>query len=285
MPWSRNTDWSVYHTIPVGLQEAYLQRLDMKKEVPTRAYLDALIRVHQIKIPFENLNVTDFCQPVSIEPQKMMDKILRGRRGGYCFELNGLFFLLLRSLGFDAWMCPCRQLRHPEPCPVPATHCGVLIYLDGKTLFCDVGYGGPVPPRSLEFKANMIQHVGTQMFRFCQSPIVPGDPQSRAAESGWYTLLRKSTEKSPETPLLQMAPLQFYLSDFYGQNLLRSCGDTAYILRHVARKTPDGFIDLTGDRLTIQHGAVKEEQTISQDELPEILLHFFDIDVKDCVPR
>ena len=68
MPWSRNTDWSVYHTIPVGLQEAYLQRLDMKKEVPTRAYLDALIQVHQIKIPFENLNVTDFCQPVSIEP-------------------------------------------------------------------------------------------------------------------------------------------------------------------------------------------------------------------------
>lgn len=285
MPWSRNTDWSVYHTIPPDLQEAYLQRLGLDKRAPTRDYLDTLIRAHQIRIPFENLSVTDLSQPVSLEPQKMMDKILHHKRGGYCFELNGLFFLLLRSLGFDAWMCPCRQLRHPEPCPVPATHCGVLIYLEGKVLFCDVGYGGPVPPGSLEFQPGEIQRVGRQVFSFRPSPIVPGDPRSRTGESGWYTLIRQSTEEGPEMPLLQMAPLQCYLSDFYGQNLLRSCGDTAYILRHVARKTPDGFIDLTGDRLAIQDGGVKKERTIAQDELPDLLLHHFDIDIKDCLTR
>lgn len=274
-------DWSLYHRIPASLQDTYLQRLELEKQSPTRAYLDELIRVHQIKIPFENLSVTDFFQPVSLEPEKMMDKILHGRRGGYCFELNGLFFLLLRSLGFDAWMCPCRQMRHPEPCPVPATHCGLLIYLEGKTLFCDVGYGGPVPQESIEFKIDVTQRVGTQFFRFCQSPIVPDDPHSRKGESGWYTLLRKSSEEGPETPLMQMAPLQLYLSDFYGPNLLRSCGDTAYILRHVARKTQDGFIDLTGNTLTIKHGAEKREQAVSQTNLAEILLRFFDIDVKN----
>lgn len=285
MPWSRNMDWSVYHTIPPGLQEAYLHRLGLEKQTPTRAYLDALIRAHQITIPFENLDVTDFSRPVSLEPQKMMDKILHGGRGGYCFELNGMFFLLLRSLGFDAWMCPCRQLRHPEPCPVPATHCGVLIYLDGQTLFCDVGYGGPVPQGSLAFQPDVAQRVGTNVFFFRPSPIVPGDPRSRAGESGWYTLIRKSTEDGPEMPLLQMAPLQCYLSDFYGQNLLRSCGDTAYILRHVARKTPHGFIDLTGERLTIRDGGETEERTVSPDELPDVLLQYFTIDVKGRLPR
>lgn len=273
-------DWSLFHRIPDGLPEAYLQRLALKKQPPSRTYLDELIWAHQIAIPFENLNVTDFSQPVSLEPQKMMEKILLGKRGGYCFELNGLFFLLLRSLGFDAWMCPCRQLRHPEPCPVPATHCGVLIYLEGKTLFCDVGYGGPVPQGSLEFQPGVIQRVRTQAFRFCASPIVPGDPHSRTGESGWRTLSRIRLEDGSETPLMQMAPLQMYLSDFYGQNLLRSCGDTAYVLRHVARRTPDGFIDLAGDRLTVKRGGVKEERTVSRDELPEVLLRFFGIDVR-----
>lgn len=125
------------------------------KKRPSRTYLDELTRTHQIRIPFENLDVTDFQLPVGIEPGRLMDKLLRGKRGGYCFELNGLFFLLLTSLGFDSWMCPCRQLRHPEVCPVPATHCGVLVYLDGKSLFCDVGYGGPAPRGSMELRAGV----------------------------------------------------------------------------------------------------------------------------------
>ena len=66
-------------------------------------------------------------------------------------------------------MCPCRQLRHPEPYPVPATHCGILVYCENKTLFCDVGYGGPAPQESLEFKIGEEQYIDKEIFCFYRS--------------------------------------------------------------------------------------------------------------------
>lgn len=133
MPWSYHFDWSVYQQVPDGLAEVYLERLMMAREKPSRAYLDRLVDAHQRMIPFENLDTVLWNRPVSLEPDKLMEKILLKRRGGYCFELNGLFCILLSELGFRAALCPCRQLRHTEPCPVPATHCAILVFLDGLT--------------------------------------------------------------------------------------------------------------------------------------------------------
>lgn len=87
-------------------------------------------------IHFENLNTTDFNFPVSIEVNKLVEKILHNNIGGYCFELNALFCMLLASLGFNAYMCSCRQMRHSESSPVPATHRGIFVYFDDEILFC-----------------------------------------------------------------------------------------------------------------------------------------------------
>lgn len=98
MAWSKNLDWSVFYQIPDGLRECYLAKLGIEIQSPSRDYLDNLVKAHQCTIPFENLAVTLWNEPVSIEPHKLMDKLLHKGRGGYCFELNGLFHLLLRSL-------------------------------------------------------------------------------------------------------------------------------------------------------------------------------------------
>ena len=91
MAWSKNLDWSVFYQIPDGLRDCYLAKLGMEVQSPSRDYLDNLVRAHQCIIPFENLAVTLWNEPVSIEPHALMDKLLHKKRGGYCFELNGLF--------------------------------------------------------------------------------------------------------------------------------------------------------------------------------------------------
>ncbi len=264
MAWSKNLDWSVFYQIPDGLRDCYLAKLGMEVQTPSRDYLDNLVRAHLCTIPFENLSVTLWNEPVSIEPQRLIDKLLHKKRGGYCFELNGLFHLLLRALGFDAWMCPCRQLRHNEPYPVPATHCAIIVNLDGKKLFCDVGYGGPIPHGSIEWTSRCIQTVDGQSFYFEEQP------------SGWFTLVRKGEKE--DTPLLQAAQLRCYLSDFYGPNLLRSTGDSAYSEQHVSRLTPDGYLDLTGNKLIIKQGSLHKESFIGEGELESVLRDYFGIE-------
>lgn len=263
MAWSKNLDWSVFYSIPNGLRDCYLAKLGLEIEPPTKYYLDRLVMAHLCKIPFENLASTLWNESVSIEPQKIMEKLLYKNRGGYCFELNGLFHLLLRTLGFDAWMCPCRQLRHHEPFPVPATHCAIIVNLDGKQLFCDVGYGGPIPHGSIEWETERIQTVDSQSFYFKEQP------------SGWFSLIKKGKE---DLPLLEAARLNCHLSDFYGPNLLRSTGDSAYSELHVSRLTSNGYVDLTGNRFVIKQGTLHQERIIKEKELDSVLCKYFGIE-------
>lgn len=118
--------------------------------------------------------------------------------------------------------------------------------------------------------------MGRETFCFRKSGITPADGRSRSGESGWYTLVRTRSGSVPgEMPLMQVAPLHCYLSDFYGQNLLRCSGPTAYSLRHVSRNTPDGYIDLTGNVLTVKEGDAKRVRIIAEDELADVLGRYF----------
>lgn len=278
MAWSKNLDWPIYHKIPEDLCHLYLKRLHLDKKEPSKEYLDELVKANLYEIPFENLNTTLWNQPVRIEPEALKEKILRKHRGGYCFELNGLFYLLLCALGFDASMCLCRQLRHNENCPVPATHCAVLVCVDGKERFCDVGYGGPVPRGSLELKIDCVQTVENENFCFRKRHMDSNDHAFDKRDSGWLTLTRESSKNNnTETYLMDVAPIHCYLSDFYGQNLLRSMGDSAFEILQVSRMTPDGYVSLTDEKLQIKQKDKYTEQTIHPEELNTVLKQYFDI--------
>ena len=57
-----------------------------------------LHRAHQLTVPFENLSI-HLAEPISLDERDLIDKIVRRRRGGFCYELNGAFALLLEALG------------------------------------------------------------------------------------------------------------------------------------------------------------------------------------------
>ena len=81
--------------------QAYLHRINYRGEqTPTAATLCQLHRAHLLAAPFENLDI-HLGRPIVLDQDALFDKIVRRRRGGFCYELNGLFALLLRELGFE----------------------------------------------------------------------------------------------------------------------------------------------------------------------------------------
>src|SRR5262245_1566225 len=80
---------------------AYLKRIDYRGRLdPTAETLRGLHVAHMLSVPFENLDIP-LGRPIVLDEDALFDKIVARRRGGFCYELNGLFAALLRSLGFD----------------------------------------------------------------------------------------------------------------------------------------------------------------------------------------
>jgi arylamine N-acetyltransferase len=78
---------------------AYLDRIGVTAPAACDAAgLRTLHRAHQLTVPFENLSI-HLAEPISLDERDLADKIVRRRRGGFCYELNGAFALLLEALG------------------------------------------------------------------------------------------------------------------------------------------------------------------------------------------
>ncbi len=78
---------------------AYLHRIGVPRPATAgAATLRTLHRAHQMTVPFENLSI-HLPEPISLNPGDLLDKIVTRRRGGFCYELNGAFALLLEALG------------------------------------------------------------------------------------------------------------------------------------------------------------------------------------------
>jgi N-hydroxyarylamine O-acetyltransferase len=107
--------------------------------------LEALIGAHAATIPFENVDVLAGRVP-PLDLASLRDKLLSGRRGGYCFEQNLLFLAVLRALGFDAHPAEARVRADVPPEVITGrTHLVVRVVLDGRTFLADVGFGGMAP--------------------------------------------------------------------------------------------------------------------------------------------
>jgi len=118
---------------------AYLDRIGYSGPTePTAATLAALHRAHMLAVPFENLDIHLGRRNV-LDPDHVFDKVVRRRRGGWCFELNGLFALLLEQLGYAVTRCAASVVLSDPPSPDFA-HLTLRVDLD-EPWIADVGFG------------------------------------------------------------------------------------------------------------------------------------------------
>lgn len=130
--------------------DAYLERIGVDPEeigVPDRPARERLQRAHVTTVPFETLAITGDPygnregEGVVLTVSHLYDKIVERRRGGYCFELNGLFYWLLSELGYDVDRVAARIVSDGGT-RIPANHHALVVHID-QPFVVDVGTGPP----------------------------------------------------------------------------------------------------------------------------------------------
>ncbi|WP_020115433.1 arylamine N-acetyltransferase family protein [Streptomyces bottropensis] len=122
--------------------DAYLRRLGAERPArPTADVLRELHLRHLRAVPFENLSI-HLGEEIVLEEKRLLDKVVGRRRGGFCYELNGLFGALLAALGFDVTLLAARVYDEQERLGIPYDHLALRVgTVDGGDWLVDVGFG------------------------------------------------------------------------------------------------------------------------------------------------
>ena len=248
---------------------AYLHRIRFDGSVrPDLATLRAIHRAHQYAIPFENLDVL-LRRPVVLDLEANYDKIVCRRRGGWCYELNGVMGWALKEIGFEVMRMSAGVLRARAGDAQLGNHLCLLVCLDQRYLV-DVGFGGslvePLPLRASEREDPPyrlgLNELDDGYWRFAE--IAHGDGNAfsfdfRVAPADEALLARKCQflQTDPDSPFIQ--------------NLV------------VQRRTADTHLSLRGRVLaTIYATHVDKKLLNSADELVATLRDSFDLDIPEA---
>lgn len=244
---------------------------------PSRELLDRIILAHQCAIPFENLAICEGRLPVSLGIEDLFQKIIVESRGGYCFELNALFNALLSAVGFQVAPCFARSLKDYGYVQ-PIMHRGALVTLDGRRLYCDVGYGGPMPACALPLVDGAEVVSCGQVFRI------------EAREGSWWHILYRGgkeqvaamdcgqEEARPALPVLAFSEAPCNTVDFVPLSHFASTHPNSVFTqrRMVNRRLSDGNASITANQFTCVSAEGKQVKEIASDEEFRTLLvqHF-----------
>jgi len=125
--------------------EAYFARIGCDgARGPSLDTLRRLQAAHLATIPFENVDVL-LGRPIRLDLDTLQAKLVRSRRGGYCFEHNTLFAAALRALGFTLTTLEARVRPPGATRTLPRTHMTLHVDLAGRPWLADVGFGGDGP--------------------------------------------------------------------------------------------------------------------------------------------
>ena len=278
--------------------QAYLERIGWDKPVHLdRETLNELIFRHQCAVPFENLTLYYLHEPIELDTEKLYKKIVLDRRGGYCFELNGLFVSLLYSLGFDVYSVMVRlQTRSEEVRPI--MHRGCIARIGEKRYFFDVGFGGPMAPFAVELSperqtfhgetywAEPFHDASWCLYRKKNAPGYNYLPVNDLPEHDLSANNLPAEGKTSDDVLLvaafSLAPALH--EDFFPFNRLTSIEnpESNFVKRlFVNLRTEDGYLSLMGDTFTEYHeGSGKTVKQADDAEARKIIETRFGLFVK-----
>lgn len=244
--------------------DAYFERIGHRgPRAPTLETLNAIAAAHVQAIPFENLDVL-LGRPIELAPRALERKLIHARRGGYCFEQNGLLLLVLAQLGFDARPISARvRMQRPRDFTPARTHLFIRVELDESWLV-DVGIGG----MSLA-SAIRIAETGPQT--------TPHEPRRLVRENGLVfhqAFFAGDWQDVYETTLEEMPPIDRTVASWYTSTHPESFFKGRLT---VARALPDGGrLSLLNRELTLYRGGpIERRELATPDELLAVLAERF----------
>lgn len=232
--------------------DAYLARIGAHRG----ASLAELHSAHTRTVPFEDYDI-HLGVPISFDLDDLQDKIVRRRRGGFCYELNGLFAAVLGELGHDVTLLSAFDLNADGTRDADFDHMRLLIATDAGPVLADVGNGGRWE-RPL--------------------PLVPGEHGDRMlAREGdlWWTATRSGAGWNRDWNFT-LAPRAF--TEFLPRCRYQEQDPGSHFRRHrIASLVVDGA------RIALDNGVLKEsgrpDRTLTPDAELAVLRERFGIDV------
>ena len=242
----------------------YLQRINFTGELALNAdTLCKLLRCHLQSIPFENLDV-QAGKIVSLVPEDIVNKIVYGNRGGYCYEVNGLFAMALAALGFEFEIIGARPMFYPHR--RPKSHMVLLVNIGAERWLCDTGFGsfGLRAPIGLHQLGQVIQQ-DNETFML---------DKNERDEYVLKALVKGEWVNQFGFDIYAMEMIDFSLANYYNS----THPDAVFVQRYlVMQQRPDGRTLLSGNQLKQLRGSEETITEVTPDQLDEVLLQEFNL--------
>ena len=245
--------------------DAYLERIGYRGPLaPTAETLRRLHVAHLLTVPFENLSI-HAGEPVVLDDVSLFDKVVARVRGGFCYELNGLFAALLRELGFRVEMLSAAVARREGGFGPEFDHMALLVTLEGRRL-ADVGFGDSfVEPLLLDERAEQTQ--GARGFRIEE-------------EEGGRLVLMRSDAGGAWEPQYRFGLEPHSYGDYAEMCHFHQTSPESHFTRArvCSLLTPEGRVTLSGSRLIKTAGGERVERELADEaERDAALLEHFRI--------
>lgn len=246
---------------------AYLTRLHYSGPIkPDAETLRGLQVAHMRTVPFENLDIA-LKRTIQLSEQALWEKIIVHNRGGFCYELNGLFAWLLKQIGFEVIYLNARVFNHRDgKLGIDFDHLALLVRVPGQSTrwLADVGFGDSFS-EPLNFEERGEQAQGLRAYRIEET------------SDGYITWQRNYDGSWEHQYFFDLQPHKFpeeYESAcLYHQTSPKSSFTRGSI---ISRATPDGRVSLEDSWLILTTNGTREKQPVVNEEEYQTLLkeHF-----------
>jgi len=246
--------------------DAYLTRIGARRPArPTADALRGLQVAHLLSVPFEILDIVART-PISLDLEAIYDKVVTRRRGGFCYELNGLFGWLLEALGFRVTCLSGRTFDEARTLGPEFDHLALLVDL-GPEYLADVGFGDTFrEPLRLVGSLEQTDSLG-RAYRL--------EP-----DGDEWTLEERRSRRDLWAPQYRFTLVPRTLDDFTAMCRWQET-EAPYFTSHriCSLSTSDGRITLYDDRLIVHAGGVRRERAVDEGEVAALLRDRFGIEL------
>lgn len=242
----------------------YLKRINYIGELsPTLEVLTKLQKQHLLSVPFENL---DIHLKIKIDPGNSYEKIVIRNRGGFCYELNGLFYRLLKRLGYEVKMVSARVFDKVKGYGAEFDHLVIIAKIGNNNYLVDVGFG-EFSFHPLKIEMNKEQTDPRGIFRI--------EEHDRN-----YLVVKKKNPDGDFIPQYLFSAKERRIEEFYKMcDYHQTSSDSHFTQNRICSlATEEGRISLTGDILKITAGgSITERKLENETEVLNILRDYFKI--------
>ncbi len=252
---------------------AYLRRIGYDGSLePTVETLRGLHRAHLLTVPFENLDISQK-RPIALFRDRLFQKIVTQRRGGFCYELNGIFAELLKTLGYDVTLVSARVSLNQDKVAPEFDHLALIVSFEiegagPQRWLADVGFGDSfIEPLRLEDGREEIQRGYAYQLR----EVRPGE---------WSAKQRKADDKS-WGGMYDFSMIPRRLADFSGMcRYHQTSPDSGFTKGRVCSiATVDGRKTLSQEQLIIDRDGERIERRVDPEEWYELLRSEFGVNL------